>query len=120
MTIEQCYEALGGSFAEVSMRLSSTRLVEKFIGKFLSDGSFCELCTQMAAGSRRDAFRAAHTLKGVCANLGFGRLLGSSSRLAELLRPEGDGIPQEAQALLDQVREDYRITVEAIRAYQEQ
>ena len=75
MTIEQCYQTLGGSFAEVSMRLPSVRLVEKFIGKFLDDGSFDALCAQMSAGSREDAFRAAHTLKGVCANLGFGRLL---------------------------------------------
>ena len=117
MTIEQCYASLGGSYAEVSMRLPSPRLVEKFIGKFLSDGSFGELCARMASGSRRDAFRAAHTLKGVCANLGFGRLLRSVDRLTEILRPEGDGIPQEAHALMDTVREDYRVTVEAIRAY---
>ena len=86
MTIEQCYQALGGSFAEVSMRLPSVRLVEKFIGKFLDDGSFDELCRQVASGSRQEAFRAAHTLKGVCANLGFGRLLSSSGRLTEVLR----------------------------------
>ena len=120
MTIEQCYQALGGSFAEVSMRLPSVRLVEKFIGKFLADGSFDALCQQMASGSRQEAFRAAHTLKGVCANLGFGRLLSSSGRLTEVLRPEGDGIPAEAAALLEEVREDYRVTVTAIRAYLEQ
>ena len=117
MTIEQCYASLGGSYAEVSMRLPSPRLVEKFIGKFLDDGSFDALCCQMDAGSRLEAFRAAHTLKGVCANLGFGRLLRSVDRLTEILRPEGDGIPQEAHALMDTVREDYRVTVEAIRAY---
>ena len=117
MTIEQCYQALGGSFAEVSMRLPSVRLVEKFIGKFLADGSFDALCAQMSSGSRVDAFRAAHTLKGVCANLGFGRLLSSTSRLTEMLRPEGSAIPAEAGPLMDEVREDYRVTVEAIRAY---
>ena len=119
MTIEQCYQALGGSFTEVSMRLPSVRLVEKFIGKFLDDGSFDELCRQMATGSRQEAFRAAHTLKGVCANLGFGRLLSSSSRLTELLRPESDSIPTEAAALMEEVREDYRVTIAAIRAYLE-
>lgn len=117
MTIEQCYQTLGGSFAEVSMRLPSARLVEKFIEKFLADGSFDALCAQMSSGSRVDAFRAAHTLKGVCANLGFGRLLSSTSRLTEMLRPEGSAIPAEAGPLMDEVREDYRVTVEAIRAY---
>lgn len=117
MTIDQCYQALGGSFAEVSNRLPSVRLVEKFIGKFLDDGSFDALCAQMSAGSREDAFRAAHTLKGVCANLGFGRLLSSTSRLTELLRPEASAIPPEAGPLMEQVREDYRVTVETIRTY---
>ena len=120
MTIEQCYQILGGSYEEVSLRLPSLRLVEKFIAKFLTDTSFDTLCAQMDSGNREEAFRAAHTLKGVCANLGFGRLLRSVDRLTEILRPEGDGIPQEAHALMDTVREDYRVTVDAIRGYLEQ
>ena len=59
----------------------------------------------------------AHTLKGVSANLGFQRLLRSVSQLTELLRPQGQTIPQEAAGLLEQVRQDYELTVSAIRAY---
>ena len=117
MTIEQCYASLGGSYAEVSMRLPSPRLVEKFIGKFLSDDSFGELCARMASGSRREAFRAAHTLKGVCANLGFDALLGVVEPLTELLRPEVSEIPAGADALLKDVCREYDRTVAAIHAY---
>ena len=117
MTIEECYKALGGSFSEVSRRLPSLKLIEKFIVKFLDDKSFEELCSQMEAGNRPEAFRAAHTLKGVCANLGFDCLLSSSEALTEVLRPEVDTIPAAATSLMEDVKHDYEMTVSAIHAY---
>ena len=117
MTIEECYQALGGNYAEVCTRLPSARLVEKFVGKFLEDKSYETLCRQIAAGDRAEAFRAAHTLKGVCANLSFTRLFASASALTEALRPQGEVIPAQALPLLEEVRRDYRITVDAIRRY---
>lgn len=119
MTIEQCYQALGGNYAEVSSRLPSPRLVSKFLGKFLEDPSFETLCAQLQAGNRPEAFRAAHTLKGVCANLSFSRLLASATALTEVLRQETDTVPETAAALLEDVRRDYQQTVAAIRAYLE-
>ena len=117
MTIEQCYQVLGGSYEEVNLRLPSLRLVEKFIAKFLTDTSFDTLCAQMDSGNREEAFRAAHTLKGGCANLVCGRLQDTSSRLTEVLRPEGDRVPEEALSLMEEVTGDYDATVGAIRAY---
>lgn len=117
MTIEQCYQALGGNYAEVCTRLPSARLVEKFVRKFLEDTTFDTLCQQVLAGNREDAFRAAHTLKGVCANLSFSRLQVSAAVLTEALRPQTDTISGTAEALLEDVRRDYTQTVTAIRAY---
>ena len=117
MTIQECYQSLGGDFVSVQQRLPSVNLIRRFITKFLDDGSFAELCHHVDAGDRQEAFRAAHTLKGVCANLGFNRLMSSASSLTELLRSEGTGIPQEAFALLEQVKADYAVTADAIRAY---
>lgn len=117
MTIQACYQQLGGDFAQVEKRLSSEALVRRFIGKFLDDGSFSELCIAMEEGDRRKAFRAAHTLKGVSGNLSLDRLFSSASQLAELLRPEGESIPAGAHALFEEVKEDYQLTVRAIRAY---
>ena len=117
MTIEECYQELGGNYAEVCTRLPSPHLVKKFAVKFLDDPSYKTLCEQIAAGNSREAFRAAHTLKGVCANLSFTRLCASASALTEALRPQGEVLPAQALPLLEEVSRDYRITVDAIRRY---
>ena len=117
MTIQECYQKLGGDFTQVEKRLPSVNLVERFITKFLEDGSFSDLCQAVQDEQQDEAFRAAHTLKGVSANLGFDRLCGSAGRLTELLRPETDRIPEGCALLLEEVKQDYELTVSAIRAY---
>lgn len=117
MTIQECYRELGGDFAQAEQRLCKASLVKRFITKFLDDDSFAELCRAMQAGQREEAFRAAHTLKGVSANLSFSRLQASAGRLTELLRPETDAIPETAAPLLEEVGRDYEATVSAIRTY---
>ncbi|MDO4458867.1 MAG: Hpt domain-containing protein [Clostridia bacterium] len=117
MTIQECYIELGGNYDEVCTRLPSQSLVERFTLRFLDDKSFDELCTEIEAGHRAEAFRAAHTLKGVCANLAFTKLFNSASELTELLRPETDTVPAEAAALLENVRADYELTTATIRKY---
>ena len=117
MTIQECYQKLGGDYAQVEKRLPGIHLIRRFIAKFLDDGSYPELCRAMEQGQTEEAFRAAHTLKGVSANLGFDRLTASSGELTELLRGRTDGIPTETVPLLDMVRQDYELTADAIRAY---
>ena len=117
MTIQECYQVLGGDYAQVEKRLPGIHLIRRFIAKFLDDGSYPELCRAMEQGQTEEAFRAAHTLKGVSANLGFDRLTASSGELTELLRGRTDGIPTEAVPLLDMVRQDYELTADAMRAY---
>ena len=106
MTIQECYQKLGGEFAQVEKRLPSVGLVRKFIVKFLDDDSYSKLCLAMQSGQREEAFRAAHTLKGVSANLGFSRLLASAGELTELLRAETESLPGRAAALLEEVKQD--------------
>ena len=108
---------MGGNFAEVSGRLPSAKLIERFALRFLDDPSYADLCKAMEAGNREEAFRAAHTLKGVSANLSFTQLLNSAHALTELLRPQNPEIPQGADALMANVRRDYETTVSAINKY---
>lgn len=117
MNIKECYEKIGGDYADVSTRLPGLRLVEKFIGRFLEDKSFETLCRQIECGNREEAFRAAHTLKGICANLSFTRLFNSAARLTEELRPKTSSVSDTAIELLKDVRRDYEITADTIRSY---
>ena len=119
MTIVECYQQLGGNLENVKPRLPSDSLIKRFIIKFLDDSSYSELCDALQKGQRDEAFRAAHTLKGVCANLGFDQLENSASALTELLRPKDIGIPEEAVSMMKDVKHDYEMTVGAIRAYLE-
>ena len=116
MTLQDCYDALGGDYADVSARLHSERLVQKFVLKYLDDRSFDLLCTAMAEKNYEEAFRAAHTIKGICQNLSFTNLLDSSSHLSEALR---HGWTPEADRLVEQVKTDHLAVTAAIQAFQE-
>lgn len=111
MTIQECYTALGGDYEDVLARLRSERLVRKFALKFLDDKSYELFCTTMAQKDYEEAFRAVHTIKGVCQNLAFTRLLRSSSQMADALR---HGWTPEADALVAPLKADYLATVDAI------
>ena len=116
MTLQECYAAMGGDYQGVMGRLSSERMVQKFVLKFLNDGSYDLLLRSMEEENYAEAFRAAHTIKGVCQNLDFTTLYQSSSQLSEALR---NGLSPEAPALVEQVKADYTKTVAAIQAFQE-
>ena len=40
MTLETCYQQLGGSYSEVHARIPSDALIKKFVAAFLKDTSF--------------------------------------------------------------------------------
>ena len=112
MTIQQCYEAFGGNYQEVISRLRADERVARFLQKVVDDGSYNLLCESIASGNAEEAFRAAHTLKGVCLNLSITKLGESSSALTEALR--GGVIPSDVQPLVQQVMEDYELTINCI------
>ena len=117
MTIQECYRQLDGDFTQVEKALESADLVERFLRKFLDDGSFSDLCIAMAGDNRDKAFRAAHTLKGVSVSLGLTSLHSSASQLAELLRAESENIPAGADLLFEEVKRNYELTARVIRAF---
>lgn len=115
MTIQECYTALEGDYQEVLGRLYSEALVKKFVVKFLADQSYQLLEGSLKADHYEEAFRAAHTLKGVAQNLGFTKLYQSSHQITEALRT---GNYDQAAQLFPAVEADYAQTVAAIQTYQ--
>lgn len=112
MTIKECYDAMGADYQNVLGRFLSEALVKKFALKFLDDDSFSNLKEALAAGNVEEAFRAAHTLKGVCLNLGFDNLYEVSSAITEVLRA---GELAGTDEMIKKVEEQYNITVNAIK-----
>ena len=115
MNLQECYEAMGGSYDEACSRLMNDAFIERFILKFPADPSMQELLGAVEANDIETSFRAAHTLKGVAANLAFTKLANSASDLTEQLRPCADPADQQ---LLDAVKADYKAVIEVLEAYQ--
>lgn len=113
MTLKEFYTAIGGDYFDVLERLRNEQLIRKFVLKFSDDKNFEILCKSLNEGDKEEAFRAAHTIKGVCQNLSFTRLEESSSMITEALR---GGDLAGALALLNRLREDYKTIVSAIQA----
>jgi len=74
MTMQECYKAIGGNYEAVLGRLHNEALIPRFTLKFLEDQSYLQLKQALENKNYEDAFRSAHTLKGVCQNLSFDRL----------------------------------------------
>lgn len=114
MTIQECYKAIGGNYEDVLRRLHNEALIQKFTLKFLEDPSYLQLKQALKDKNYEDAFRSAHTLKGVCQNLSFDHLYEVSNELTELLRDrtgEQPGIPEA----MEKVTEVYELTIEEIK-----
>ena len=110
MNIRECYDTIGADFEDVLGRLGSESLIQRFALKFIDDGSYNELTEAI---TEKNAEKAAHTLKGICLNLGLKNLYTVSSDLTEKLRGrELDGY----EALYEKVSEQYKITVNALKS----
>ena len=117
MTLKECYEALGGDYNDAMSRLYDENFIKMFVLKFPEDKNYENLRKYLSENNHPEAFRAAHTLKGVSLNLSFSTLADSCMALTDSLL---SGIHPEAAALFDQVTKDYNMTVKAILKYKEQ
>lgn len=113
MTIRECYQQLGGNYDAVLSRFRSEERVRKFVLRFLDDKSYQLLIDSLQDQNYDEAFRAAHTIKGICQNLGLDQLFFSSNELTEQLRNKD---LEDLNIKVSQVERDYKITIEAIEA----
>lgn len=121
MLLKECYDTFGGEYESVKQRISSDETIHKFVLKFLTEPSYANLCKSLDEEDYEEAFRAAHSLKGVCQNLAFKKLGESSSALTELLRSRDEKHIDKVhcEKLLKEVSEDYKVVVEAISRLKE-
>lgn len=110
MNTVECYRKFGGNYEDVLTRFGSAELVTRFALQFLNDTSYEDLMKALEEGNAESAFRAAHTLKGLCSNLGFTALWKASDSLCEQLRA-GETICMED---IDAVRVAYYTLTDAL------
>lgn len=119
MTLKDLYAQIGGDYDEAISRLRMERLVERFILRFLDDHSCQELIDAWASGDEDTSFKAAHTAKGVCANLSLTKLQDLSSQICEALRPGNEELKARTDitVLVEELKSAYAVAVNGIEAY---
>lgn len=112
MNLKKLYEAIGSEYQPVLDRFCGYEvMVEKFVKGFLGDGAFCGLTQAVQDLDYPEIERLAHALKGVSANLGFGRLYAACGELVSYVRSgQTDNVPR----LYQEVKEAYEIVCHAI------
>lgn len=114
MTLEKLYEEIGGDYHSIMERLGKEERVKKYVLLFLRDGSYDAFLQAVEQRDIQNAFRAIHTLKGVCMNLSFESLCKISSEVTEYLRVEDIG---RAIAVLPDLDACYQKHLTQIRHY---
>ncbi|MCI8638787.1 MAG: Hpt domain-containing protein [Coprococcus sp.] len=114
MTVKECYDAMGADYDDVMARLRKDDRVQKFLLKVLDDKSYTLLIDSVEERNIPEAFRAAHTLKGVCQNLSLTKLYKSASVLSDVLRDRED-YREDIEPALAQVKQDYDEMIGYIR-----
>ncbi|MCF0246562.1 MAG: Hpt domain-containing protein [Ileibacterium sp.] len=114
MTIEQCYKELGGDLDAVMGRLLKKERVEKFLLRVPKDPSFQQLEEAFGRQDWQQAFAAAHTLKGVSANMDLGNLNRAAHELTESLR---NGVSADSQKLYEQTKDAWKDACRIIEEY---
>ena len=112
MNVKECYEAIGGDYESMKRRFLKDDRIQKFALMFLKDSSMDDLRAGMCEKDCEKAFLAAHTLKGVCLNLGFSGLLAPVSEITEKLRARSY---EGASELMPLVEQSYAAVCEGLK-----
>ena len=112
MTVKECYEQMGSDYESVLGRMGSEAMIKRFALKFLQDPSFNNLKENLEKNDGEEAFRAAHTLKGICLNLGFSQLIEDVVNITEILRA---GKLEGTDELFSKIQTTYENTVAEIK-----
>ncbi len=115
MTIQQCYDILGGDYSDILNRFRNEDRVKRFALMFLQDNSYVQLTDSLAAGDYETAFRASHTIKGLGQNLSFTALHTAADQLTEALR---GGQTEGLEPLVQAVNDAYVRTSDALHAFE--
>ena len=111
MNVKKCYEIMNGDYEDVKSRFLTDARIRRFALLFLNDGSMEGLRAAMLDKDCEKGFQAAHTLKGVCLNLGLTGLYVPVMKITGMLR---DGDIESAAEEMPAVETAYDYTVRGL------
>jgi len=111
VTVKELYEKIGGNYQEIMGRLYSESIVKKIAKMLLADTNIEKLASSIDSGNVQEGFMAAHTLKGMCANLSLDSMTAQFSEITEALRA-GDN--DKAKELLPAAKEQFEALLKDI------
>lgn len=114
MNMTETLEALGVDVAATLNRFSNNApLLEKFVRKYPQDGTFQQIIAAMNERDHRGLENAAHTLKGLAANMGFAKLSKECDVIVKALRG-GEQDLDILQTMIDNVTAEHQKIIAAI------
>ncbi len=114
--MEELYQAAGIEYDKGLERfMGNADLYQKFLTKFLYDGSFEEFCEGFEMGDLVMAEKAVHTLKGTAGNLSMMTLFRATDQTVKAIR--SGKAQEELRPFVKQVRLAYEMVCDAIRAH---
>ncbi len=114
--IEELYNHIGGDYAKAISRMQNDERIKKYLKFFLMDESYQQLAQAMEAHNCEEAFRGAHTLKGVSQNMAFAVLGNIVEQITEELRAKDF---DKALETFPKVTESYQKVIEEIKRIME-
>lgn len=108
MTTEEKVRQAGVDWqAAIGRFAGKEELYIKFLKKFADDGNFALLQDAWKQKNSSDAERSAHTLKGVCANLGMMELSEACNRVVQAVRKKSDHDIFDQKELIQACEREY-------------
>lgn len=105
----------------VNRFMGNEALYIKFLKKFEQDESFANIEKYVAEKNSEEIFKAAHTLKGVAANLGLDRIAQNASDVVEIFRGKtqfDDAETSRLDAIMENLRSTYEELIQIIQETQ--
>lgn len=102
--------------------MGNEALYAKFLMKFQQDESFAKIEQYVAEKNAEETFKAAHTLKGVAANLGLDGIAKDASDIVELFRGRSefsDADPDILETTMEHLRSTYEALMGILAEYQD-
>ena len=116
MNIREIYENIGADYNAALRRFLNEERIEKYLLLMMKDGTMDQLKQAVEKQDYENAFRAAHSLKGISLNMEMTLLAEASSALSDYLKFwEREGFEQqEADRLFRLTAAAYSVVREAV------